>query len=103
MLLLDNYPDVIRAIAQGRGQAMLDVVDFMWAHTATHKNVNWEVVETPVNVYFCCLGVAKGNYSLRDWLNVELFELHRNGTIDEMWEKWFGGPMVFKVPATAWF
>jgi polar amino acid transport system substrate-binding protein len=103
LLLLDNYPDVIRAIAQGRGQAMLDVVDFMWDHTATHKNVNWEVVKTPVNVYFCSLGVAKGNSTLRDWLNVELFELHRNGTIDEFWEKWFGGPMVFKVPATAWF
>ena len=103
LLLLDNYPDVIRAIAQGRGQAMLDVVDFMWDHTATHKNVNWEVVKTPVNVYFCSLGVAKGNSTLRDWLNVELFELHRNGTIDEAWEKWFGGPMVFKVPATAWF
>jgi hypothetical protein len=39
-------------------------------------------VKTPVNVYFCCLGVAKGNYTLRDWLNVELFELHRGGTID---------------------
>lgn len=103
VLLLDNYPDVIRAIAQGRGQAMLDVVDFMWDHTATHKNVNWEVVKTPVNVYFCCLGVAKGNTTLQDWLNVELFELHRSGTIDKFWEKWFGGPMVFKVPATAWF
>lgn len=103
VLLLDNYPDVIRAIAQGRGQAMLDVVDFMWDHTVAHKNVNWEVVETPVTVYFCCLGVAKGNSTLRDWLNVELFELHRSGTIDTIWEKWFGGPMVFKVPATAWF
>jgi len=103
VLLLDNYPDVIRAIAQGRGQAMLDVVDFMWDHTKTHKNVKWEVVDTPVNVYFCCLGVAKGNYTLRDWLNVELFELHRSGKIDEYWEKWFGGPMVFKVPANAWF
>ena len=51
--------------------AMVDVVDFMWGHTATHKNVNWEVVKTPVNVYFCCLGVAKGNYSLRDWLTPE--------------------------------
>lgn len=103
VLLLDNYPDVIRAIAQGRGQAMLDVVDFMWDHTKTHKNVKWEVVETPVNVYFCCLGIAKGNYTLRDWLNVELFELHRSGKIDGYWEKWFGAPMVFKVPASPWF
>ena len=103
VLLLDNYPDVIRAIAQGRGQAMVDVVDFMWDHTATHKDVKWEVVDTPINVYFCCLGVAKGNSTLRDWLNVQLFELHRSGTINEYWEKWFGGPMVFDVPATAWF
>lgn len=103
VLLLDNYPDVIRAIAQGRGDALIDVIDFMWEHTKIHKQVKWKVVETPIKVYFCALGVGKGNYTLRDWLNVALFELHSDGVPDRLWEKWFGAPMIFKIRWTEWF
>ena len=102
VLLLDNYPDVIRAIAQGRGDAMIDVVDFVGEHMNRHK-VDWKVVETPVNVYFCALGVAKANYSLRDWLNVAIFELHRSGFIDETWKKWFGIDMLFETGVSPYF
>ena len=102
VLLLDNYPDVIRALAQGRGDAMIDVVDFVGEHMNKHK-VDWKVVETPVNVYYCSLGVAKGNYTLRDWLNVALFELHRSGFIDETWKKWFGIDMLYDTGVSAYF
>ena len=100
--LLDNYPDVIRALAQGRGDAMLDVVDFVGEHMNKHE-VAWKVVETPVDIYYCGLGVAKGNYTLRDWLNVAIYELHRRGTIDEIWRQWFGIDMIFPVQATPYF
>ena len=102
VLLLDNYPDVIRAIAQGRGDAMIDVVDFVGEHMNKH-DVQWKVVETPVNVYYCGLGVAKGNYSLRDWLNVAVFELHRSGFIDETWKNWFGIDMLYDTGVSAYF
>ena len=102
VLLLDNYPDVIRALAQGRGDAMLDVVDFVGEHMNKHK-VDWKIVDTPVNVYYCTLGVAKGNDSLRNWLNVALFDLHRTGFIDETWKKWFGIDMIFDVKPTPYF
>lgn len=100
--LLDNYPDVIRALAQGRGDAMLDVVDFVGEHMNKH-DVAWKVVDTPVDIYYCGLGVAKGNYTLRDWLNVAIYELHRRGTIDEIWRQWFGIDMIFPVQATPYF
>ena len=100
--LLDNYPDVIRALAQGRGDAMVDVVDFVGEHMNKH-DVAWKVVETPVNIYYCGLGVAKGNSSLRDWLNVAIYELHRGGFIDETWKKWFGIDMIYPVQATPYF
>ncbi len=100
--LLDNYPDVIRALAQGRGDAMLDVVDFVGEHMNKH-DVAWKVVETPVDIYYCGLGVAKGNYSLRDWLNIAVYELHRSGFIDETWKKWFGIDMIYPVQATPYF
>jgi polar amino acid transport system substrate-binding protein len=102
VLLLDNYPDVIRALAQGRGDAMVDVVDFVGEHMNKH-DVKWKVVKTPVNVYFCSLGVAKGNDSLRNWLNVALFELHRTGFIDETWKKWFGIDMLYSASASPFF
>lgn len=93
---LDNYPDVIRALAQGRGDAMLDVVDFVGEHMNKHKGVKWKVLaEKPVDVYFCGLGVAKGATGLKDWLNVAIFELARRGKTDAMWEKWFGIKMLY--------
>jgi len=93
---LDNYPDAVRALAQGRGDAMLDVVDFVGEHMNKHKDVKWKVLtEKPVDVYYCGLGVAKGSTGLKDWLNVAIFELARRGKTDAMWEKWFGIKMLY--------
>lgn len=93
LLLLDNYPDAVRAIAQGRADAMIDVMDFMTEHTAKHK-VDWRIVDAPIDVYFCAVGVQKGNDALRERLNGAIKELHRNGYVDDRWKKWFGGPML---------
>ncbi len=102
VLLLDNYPDVVRALAQGRGDAMLDVVDFVGEHMNKH-DVDWKVLETPVDVYYCGLGVQKGNSTLRDWLNVAIFTLHKDGVVDEIWKKWFGIDMLYPVGVTPYF
>ena len=93
---LDNYPDVIRALAQGRGDAMIDVVDFVGEHMNKHPNTKWKVLaDKPVDVYFCALGVSKTATGLKDWLNVAIFDLARKGKTDEMWVKWFGIKMLF--------
>ncbi|CAN7528790.1 transporter substrate-binding domain-containing protein [Variovorax sp. LjRoot84] len=99
LLLLDNYPDAVRAIAQGRADAMIDVMDFMTEHTAKHK-IDWRIVDAPIDVYFCAIGVQKGNDALREKLSGAIKELHRNGYVDERWKKWFGGPMLHD-PRTA--
>ena len=103
LLLLDNYPDVIRAVAQGRGDAMIDVLDFVTKHMETHKQTKWKILETPINVYYCCLGVGKGNSSLKEYLNVAIYELHNDGTIEGLWEKYFGRSMIHKVKFSDWF
>jgi len=100
--LLDNYPDAIRAIAQGRGDAMVDVLDFVGEHMNKHQ-VKWKVVPTPVDVYYCGLGVAKNSTGLKDWLNVAIFEMHRRGKTDELWEKWFGIKMLYPTGFTPYF
>jgi polar amino acid transport system substrate-binding protein len=99
LLLLDNYPDAVRAIAQGRADAMIDVMDFMTEHTAKHK-IDWRIVDAPIDVYFCAMGIQKGNDALREKLSAAIKELHRNGFVDERWKKWFGGPMLHD-PRTA--
>ena len=93
VLLLDNYPDAVRAIAQNRADGMVDVLDFLTEHTKTHK-VEWKTVPTPVDVYFCGIGIAKGNDALRVRLNGVIKELNASGVIDKAWEKWFGAPML---------
>ena len=93
---LDNYPDVIRALAQGRGDAMIDVLDFMGEHMGKYNDAKWKILkEKPVDVYFCGLGIAKNSTGVKDWLNVAIFELARKGKVDELWLKWFGMPMLF--------
>ncbi|MCA0424865.1 MAG: transporter substrate-binding domain-containing protein [Proteobacteria bacterium] len=100
--LLDNYPDAVRALAQGRGTAMIDVIDFMGEHMQRHK-VDWQIVDTPVDIYYCGLGVAKNATGLKDWLNVAVFEMHRRGKTAELWKKWFGMDMIKPVGATPYF
>ena len=102
VLLLDNYPDAVRAIAQDRADGMVDVLDFLTEHTKTHK-VEWKTVPTPVDVYFCGIGVAKGNEALRVKLSSVIKELNASGVIDKAWEKWFGAPMLYDPKAsTLW-
>lgn len=66
--------------------------------------IKWKVV--PVAEYgvsYSSFGVAKGNYDLRDWLNIALYELHTAGVVERIWEKWFLKPMDTKVPVTPYF
>lgn len=102
LLLLDSNADVIRSLAQGRGDAMIEVLDFFNELRAQY-DVPWRVLDTPIEVYYCSIGIAKGNSSLKDWLNVALFSMHNSGWVDETWEKWFGGKMVFGVEATPYY
>lgn len=100
--LLDNYPDAIRALAQGRGNAMVDVPDGLRVHMANH-NVPWKVLPDILSAFYPCIGVQKGNFTLRDWTNVALFDMHASGFIARTWEKWYGGPMARPVPFTPYF
>ena len=100
--LLDNYPDAIRALSQGRGDAMVDVIDFV-GEFMNNYDTEWKIVETPVDVYYCALGVAKNSEGLKDWLNVAIFDMHRRGNTDEMWKEWFGRDMIFPVDASPFF
>jgi polar amino acid transport system substrate-binding protein len=104
LVLLDNYNDRDRALAQGRGDASFDGIDPIQYRLSLYPDVKWKVIPSPEwGVTYSCIGVAKGNYTLRDWLNIALYELHVDGTIETLWEKAFLVPMATKVPYSPWF
>ncbi len=104
LVLLDNYEDRNRALAQGRGDASLDAIDGLPVQLKSRPTIKWKITPSPeFGVTYSCLGVAKGNYGLRDWLNIALYELHTSGTVEQIWEKWFLKPMDTKVPVTPYF
>lgn len=103
VLLLDTYPDAIRALAQGRGQAMIDVVEYLVAYMK-HYNVPWKVLGKPIShVDYDCIGLAQGNTALRHWLNIALFQLQSHGVVDSIYKKWFGIAMVPPIVPQPYF
>jgi polar amino acid transport system substrate-binding protein len=93
LLLLDNYPDAVRAIAQGRADAMIDVLDFLQPYTRNYP-IPWRLVAAPIEVDYDCIGIRKGNTALTVRLNAEIARLHQSGFVAASWRHWFGGPML---------
>ena len=103
MILVDSIADTVRAVAQGRGDAIVENIDFFMAHTRNHPDVNWRVLPEKLFVAYCGIGVQKNNHSLRQFLNILLYELHSGGKINELWEAAYGAPMLVEVEPTPFF
>ncbi|MCQ4159504.1 transporter substrate-binding domain-containing protein [Roseomonas sp. GC11] len=101
--LLDNYPDVFRALAQGRADALVDVYESVLIPMRNQPDVKWRVLDQVLGTMWTGIGVQKGNASLRDAVNVALFDMHARGFVNQAWEKWFGGPMRTPVPLNPMF
>lgn len=103
VLLVDGNADTIRAIAQGRADALVENVDFFRNFTKNYPNVKWRVLDDPIFVAYCGIGVRKNNEALREFLNVLLYDLHSSGMINNTWKKWYGAPMAVPVAISPFF
>jgi polar amino acid transport system substrate-binding protein len=101
--LLDNYPDAIRTIAQGRADGMVDVVESVVIPIRQYRGVRWKILDEAIDNTWVPIGLQKGNYTLRDALNVILFEMHKSGFVNAAWQKWFDGPMKTPIPLNPMF
>ncbi len=101
--LVDTIADTVRSVAQGRADVIIENIDFFMGHTKNYPSVNWKVIPGTIFVGQCGIGVSKGNYSLRDALNIALYDLHSSNAVNETWEKWYGAPMLVKVVPSAYF
>ena len=96
-LLVDGNADTVRAIAQGRADAMVENIDFFIGFTKNYPQVNWRLIDDPIFVAHCGIGVPKGEDELREVLNATLTMLHETGFIDERWTHWYGASMSAPV------
>lgn len=97
-LLFDAPADQVRAVAQGRATAIVDIIDTMMAFTELYPNVNWKVIESEIYSAWCAIGVRRGEEGLRNFLNVVLHDMHSSGKKQELWAKWYGAPNPKPVP-----
>jgi polar amino acid transport system substrate-binding protein len=65
--------------------------------------VNWVVIDDVIRTSYCAIGVAKGNSSLRDFLNLALYEIQSTGKHNEIWESFWGMPPLVKIEADPYF
>lgn len=102
-LLVDGNADTVRALAQGRADAMVENIDFFMKFTENYRNVNWRRLKGVIYVSYCGIGLARGNEDLRNFLNILLYDLHSSGFVNKRWENWFGAPMTAPVAAQPYF
>ncbi|MDJ0930663.1 transporter substrate-binding domain-containing protein [Breoghania sp.] len=74
--LFDNYPDAVKALFQGRGDAIVDVVDYIGKYTVSYdqKTNSYDqktkaLSDPSASVDYDCIGIAQGNNALKSWLN----------------------------------
>ena len=59
--LVDTIADTVRLVGQGRADAIVENIDFFMGFTKNYPDVNWRVVEEPIFVAYCAIGVQQGN------------------------------------------
>lgn len=96
-LLVDGNADTVRALAQGRADALVENIDLFMKFTEMYRNVEWRHLDDVLYKAECGVGLARGNGELRAFLNELLGELHASGYVDARWEHWFGAPMTIPV------
>ena len=101
--LFDNYPDAVRAFEQGRGDAIVDVVDYLGTYTKNYPAKTRTIADKNAEVDYDAIGLAFGNEPLKSWLNVALYELETDGFLNDTYKKWFGMAPVYPIPTTPYF
>jgi polar amino acid transport system substrate-binding protein len=103
VLLVDGNADTVRALAQGRADALVENIDFFMNFTKTYRNITWRTLPDTIFVAHCSIGLAKNNHDLRQFLNIVLYDLHSSGFVNDTWAKWFGAPMSVPVEPHPFF
>jgi polar amino acid transport system substrate-binding protein len=97
-MMVNSGADQVAALAQGRADAIVDVLDTFMVFTKNYPDVKFKVIEAEIYNAWCAIGVPKGQSGLVNYLNVFLYDLHTSGKAQEAWAKWYGAPNPLPVP-----
>ena len=103
VLVVDSGSDMVRTIAQGRADGMVANLEWHKRFTKNFSNVNWVIIDDVIKTSYCAMGVKKGNYSLRDFLNLALYELQSADVHNQIWRKHWGRDPLVKVLPNPYF
>jgi polar amino acid transport system substrate-binding protein len=103
VLLVETNADTVRAVAQGRADAIIENIDFFLSFTKNYPDVKWRTLSDTIFTNYDSIGVSKGNEGLRQFLNILLYDLHTSGYVNDEWKKWYGQPMLVPVVASPYF
>ncbi|WP_342629506.1 transporter substrate-binding domain-containing protein [Nguyenibacter vanlangensis] len=93
VLLLGSYPDAVRALAQGRGDAMVDVIEYVGRFLAAEPQADWTILRGFAPAAGAdCVGVAQSDADLLRQVDATLAAMRRDGTIGRIYRRWFGVP-----------
>ena len=99
MLLLESYADAIRALAQGRGDAMVDVIEYVGHYLPSQPQVHWRIIRgfaPPVGDD--CIGMSQQDVALRADVNRILDGIERDGRLEQIHRRWFDPAGAGHVP-----
>ena len=103
VLLVETTADVVRALAQGRADALVENIDFYLGTTKSYADVKWKVLPDIIQVAYDGIGVQSGNEKLRLYLNVLLYDMHTSNFVNDTWTEWYGAPPVVKIVPNPYF
>jgi polar amino acid transport system substrate-binding protein len=101
LLLVDNDAEVMRALVEGRADALVEQVEAYVLYTKSYPEVQWRSLKEPIQVGYIAIGVSKGNDELRRALNRHLAGMHRSGYMEYVWKKWYSFPMPGSIDVDA--
>ena len=97
LILVENAAEMVRSVAQGRADAVVANLEFQTEYMKNYPDVKWVILPQVIKTAYDAIGVQKGNYTLRDWLNAALWEIQSAGIHEQLWEKNFGMKAIVSV------
>ncbi len=102
--LVDTMADTVRLVGQGRADAIVENIDFFMAFTKNYPDVKWRVLPRPDRRGLLRDRRQPGQREPCEVLNIALYKTcTASGKINELWEQYYGAPMLVKVEPSPYF
>jgi len=104
LLALENWTDALRAVAAGRATALVADPAFYATLLPNFPNTRWKTLKGAAGpVSYDCLGLQRGNTTLKNWVNVAIFSMAKEGFTDKAWRAWHHADMFPPIVTQPYF